>query len=553
MFRFKYVIVSMRGRAFAVASGSLLVALVVCASILVVASVRAQARAEKAQIQLLERLGTDLMVVREAIPSQGVRMANELAEGTHSLDGIAYTLTSFDDGDFVGRDFAQIGLMSAVCGTFDSAEVESLAGLPGVASVSGALLASCSTQSERTKKVEVAGVAPTLTSLSPREEAELDAAVLADPEYRAIAAEQDVVFAKPEPELTAQDHARLDELSDLLGKRREEIYHEKRPDIFAAPLERQEQIVTPEKPEVTSDSFLVAGIAADNPYTDGGRVVTGRAFDERDSEADVALVEYGFARARGISVGDDVTVPGKVYRVVGLVDTPLGMNAPDVFVPISVLQGHLSADGKMTILFLKATSSGATASLRKQVAAHPGLRVSDISAVAERIPVSVAEHTALIAAYGRLITGAFAFTAAVLLGLLGVRTIQRRAREIATLRAIGWGTPQVGFLCVCETVLTVFSGLVLGMAASVPALRGVSAMVATPSTDQLGSSEALLASLAGMATDAIQPVIASVPATADAVTLIVAVGVAIAIATVSSAFVLWRFSRIEPVALLRAL
>jgi len=554
VFMFRYALAGSRGRLLHWLTGGLLVATVVCSSVVVAAATKAQIAADTATMGSLERLGADLIILRDPEPHSPT-MVGDLPEGTHRMDGSVYSLREMDTETEIGRDFVSIGLPRALCGNFTDAEVRTIETRDGVISVSGALLAAYDSVSERLLKVEVEGAAfnPDRVIIDSATEAELEVVVQSDSEYATLAAEQSAIFDKPEEALNAKEQARLDELSDLLAQRRAEIYHEQRPDVFSEPVVREEQQIEPPEPEVTSDSFIMAGVSLDNPYVHAEDVISGGYFALENGARDVAVVQVDFAASRGLFLGDTIDVPGKTFEIVGIASTPLGSNGPDVFVHRDVLQEHLGAQGQCSVLFVGTESSSSAARIRNDLmTSYVDLRVSDLSEVAEKIPDSVDRNTQILSTYGWLLTLLLGAASILLLGLMGARMVTRRSREVATLRAIGWPVSKVAVLCVTETVVIVALGLVFGVCASALVLGNMPVSGQDPPLAKSASSTAFVVTLAGQDAQEYLAPVTPIQIEGLSLSLVLAACVlALLIAVTASLVATWSLHRLEPVALLR--
>ncbi|MDO8965006.1 MAG: ABC transporter permease, partial [Coriobacteriia bacterium] len=473
--------------------------------------------------------------------------------------GSVYSLAQIDTPQESGRDFSHISLPTEWCGIIRSEDVSALRDRPGVRGVSGALLATYDFVEERLKKVEIEAqqFVPNAVALDERAEADLEAAVRSDKRYAALAAEQSAIMAKPEESLTAKDQARLERTYELLGKRRAEIYHERRPDVFAKPVARGAKRIAPPEPKVVSDGFMVAGVAMQNQYVGREDIVEGAYFSSADQSADVAIVERGFAAARSLTVGDDLDVPGKTFRVIGIADVSLGANSPGVFVPLGVLQEHLRAPGQYSLLFVRTDSAAGAAATRDWVTrSFPDMNASELSDAAKKIPLSVSKSVRLLTAYGWMVAFAMALASATLLTLFAVRTVSRRSREIATLRAVGWPMGRVVLLCVMETLAMVALGLVLGVGIAAASLSLIPTADAPDRVATPISSTAFLVTVTGQQVEGASRYLAPIRPTStglrlDGFSLYAACIAAAAIALAVSACSAWRLHQIDPVALLR--
>ena len=72
-------------------------------------------------------------------------------------------------------------------------------------------------------------------------------------------------------------------------------------------------------------------------------LVSGHSFTAADSDADVALVDSGYAKANGLKIGSALTIQQVKYTVMGIVSQPQEGNPTDVYVPLAQAQAMSAA------------------------------------------------------------------------------------------------------------------------------------------------------------------------------------------------------------------
>src|ERR671919_686746 len=98
------------------------------------------------------------------------------------------------------------------------------------------------------------------------------------------------------------------------------------------------------------------------------QVTEGRYFADGPKQArGEALVDLAFARQDGIDVGDEVSVTGSDFDVVGLTAAPLGGDASDVYIELGRLQALGDREGRVNRIQVRATASDAVAGVSERI------------------------------------------------------------------------------------------------------------------------------------------------------------------------------------------
>jgi ABC-type antimicrobial peptide transport system permease subunit len=184
----------------------------------------------------------------------------------------------------------------------------------------------------------------------------------------------------------------------------------------------------------------IAGVDASLPSlgpVTSGQVETGSYFSAGGSYE--AILSAGYARTNKLHVGDTITVKDRKFKVVGLAKAPLGGQSSDVYVRLGELQKLADRAGRVNGMQVRATSSDAVDSVATQVkAAVPGSKVTTASDLAGRVSGSLVDAKNLSNKLGTALAVVALIAAFLIAGLLTLSSVNKRVRELGTLKAIGW-------------------------------------------------------------------------------------------------------------------
>jgi putative ABC transport system permease protein len=193
---------------------------------------------------------------------------------------------------------------------------------------------------------------------------------------------------------------------------------------------------------------------------DGFRIVAGRMFEPGKDEV---IVGSGvFAQFGNVDLGRDVTWGSHVWRVVGVFDAGGSISESEVWTDLSVLQGVYRRGNSVQVIRAELTSPGAIATVKGALEDDPRINVSvrserDFYADQSRILITLIRYVGTTIA---LLMGIGAVFAAL---NTMYSAVSSRTREIATLRALGFGsTPVVASVLIEAGVLGLLGGLLGG-------------------------------------------------------------------------------------------
>ncbi|GAB3164550.1 ABC transporter permease [Myceligenerans halotolerans] len=219
------------------------------------------------------------------------------------------------------------------------------------------------------------------------------------------------------------------------------------------------------------DQQTVTGIdpatAAVGPLTTT-EIADGRTFEASDAGQDVAVLDAVYAEQEEIGVGDTVTVGGSELEVIGTVSSTTGEGvetAANIYLPIDVAAALADLDGQVTTLYVQVDSSsnvdGVSAAIAEEL---PDATVSTQADLAEGVSGSLSTASSLVSTLGTWLSVIVLLAAFGLAILFTVSGVNRRTRELGTLKALGWSQRRVVGQIAGESVAQGLIGGVAGVA-----------------------------------------------------------------------------------------
>jgi ABC-type antimicrobial peptide transport system permease subunit len=233
-------------------------------------------------------------------------------------------------------------------------------------------------------------------------------------------------------------------------------------------------------------AWTVLGIEQNNtvgPAILRSFVTEGQFFTEGKSEA---LVEAAYARQFGIKLGSTVSVAGRQYPVVGIVDAShtSKIAIANLYLPLQETQAIAAsskplqsvspfAPGDVNLLFIKVDQENATS-----VATALKSILGDKAAIAT--PESFLKLLGSLFALSDKFVLAASCIAILIAVLIAFKTmagnITERAREIGILKAVGWTQRNVTMQLLCESLIQCFIAGIIGLLVAQAAAFGLSFM-----------------------------------------------------------------------------
>jgi putative ABC transport system permease protein len=178
------------------------------------------------------------------------------------------------------------------------------------------------------------------------------------------------------------------------------------------------------------------GLAAVTP----DQITDGRYLSESPKRArGEAVIDLGYARQNDIGVGDETEVAGGQFEVVGLSSAPLGGDASNAYIELGRLQELSDREGRVNRIQVRADSGDAVAGLADQIEGQlPGADVVTAADLAARVGGSLDDADDLSSKLGTALAIVALAAAFLIATLLTLSSVQKRIRELGTLKALGW-------------------------------------------------------------------------------------------------------------------
>lgn len=199
------------------------------------------------------------------------------------------------------------------------------------------------------------------------------------------------------------------------------------------------------------------------------KIIAGRPFEPGKSEV---IVGAGAAQQfLGLNVGDKVKVGRDQWPVVGIFSAAGGTAESEIWTDATVLQGAYHRGTSFQSVYARLTSPGAFQPFKDALTSDPRLNVQ-VLRQSEYYAEQSRVLTNMITILGKLIATLMAVGA--VFGALNTmyNSVSARTREIATLRALGFGRGAVVVSVMLESLAVALLGGVLGAVVAYVAFNG---------------------------------------------------------------------------------
>jgi putative ABC transport system permease protein len=309
-------------------------------------------------------------------------------------------------------------------------------------------------------------------------------------------------------------------------------------------------------------SFSVDGVPAGptsvGPLA-GATISSGHSFTAAESDADVALVDAGYAASTNLKVGSAVIIKQVRCTVIGIVSQPPGTSPPDVYIPLARAQAlaTLGKDGnggsladKVNLIYVAAATAADIPAVQTEISRLlPGDTVTAASSLASQVTGSLSGAAKLASDFGRWLSVLVLIAAFAGACLLTMAAVARRSGEFGTLKALGWPTPRITAQVLGESAAMGVGGAAAGVGlgfAGAAIIAAVAPKLSATDSSAIGSMQETLAPQGSIHPFIDHSVLVPLSPSITAGWIVLAVLLAAAGGLLAGAFGSWQIARLRP-------
>ena len=305
--------------------------------------------------------------------------------------------------------------------------------------------------------------------------------------------------------------------------------------------------------DINTENFTLAGV--DMMKTDIGLILPSQIIEGRYLEKDGEIVvTRSFAQKKNYSLNGTIDLGGKTFTLVGIVDPKLFTLSADAYVSLADAQALSGRDGRVNVLLVKAADAQNVEQAGQSVASLiSGATVSDASETADQVSGSLVNASNLTNKFIGVTSIVVIAAALVIVSLITVLSVNKRVRELGTLKAIGWSNAMILRQIVFENVVVGLLGAALGVGLGLLGLFLVNQFDISLSATFEGTTQGFGAIRKILEGNSASGVSTSVPlhVGVSGSVLLMGAGVALLGAIVASGFASLKASRMKPQEALR--
>ncbi|HEX6451563.1 MAG TPA: ABC transporter permease [Trebonia sp.] len=249
----------------------------------------------------------------------------------------------------------------------------------------------------------------------------------------------------------------------------------------------------PGRGSINSSSFSVTGV---DPSSDSlgplasGTITSGANLTAAEADQNVAVVDSNYAKSQNLKTGSKITVAGKFFTVVGIVQAGQGVTDADVYIPLARAQTLANMANEVNTVYVSAATASDISAVSGEISkALPTATVTTSSDLASEITGSLSSASTLANNLGKWLAVAVLAAAFCLASILTMSAVSRRVREFGTLKAIGWNSRRIIRQIMGEALVIGVIGGVVGIAIGYGA-SGLVQAIAPPLTATTGTASA---------------------------------------------------------------
>jgi putative ABC transport system permease protein len=286
-------------------------------------------------------------------------------------------------------------------------------------------------------------------------------------------------------------------------------------------------------------------------------ISSGHRITAADADANVAVVDSGYAAASNLRVGSAITIRQVRFTVIGIARQPQGTSPPDVYIPLARAQALGTATknlggsltGDVNLIYVTAASAADIPAVQHEISALlPDDTVTAPTSLASQVTGSLSSAARLARDLGTWVSVLVLIAAFAVASLLTMAAVSRRSAEFGALKALGWRTRRIIAQVLGESLILGIAGAAVGIGLGYAGAAIITAVAptlsATAPSSAIGSMQQVIQ--AGGTALGNRPVV--VPLSPSVTTGVIALAVMLAIAggLLAGALGAWRIARLRP-------
>jgi putative ABC transport system permease protein len=289
-----------------------------------------------------------------------------------------------------------------------------------------------------------------------------------------------------------------------------------------------------------------------------GTITSGHSFTAAGANADLAVVDSGYAASHDLTAGSAVTIGTVRFTIIGIVAQPQSGGIQDgLYIPLAAAQALRLADGstaagQVNTIYVTAASAADIPEVSRELSKRlPGTTVTTAASLASQVTSSLAGAAELASDLGRWLAVLGLIAAVALASLLTMTAVTRRAAEFGTLKALGWRTGRITAQVLGESMVIGAAGAAAGVGLGFAGAAIITALAPKLSVTVPGSSAAspqAEGQVVPTASSSTAPHLVAVPLhpSITAGVLVLAVILAVAGGLLAGSLGSWRIARLRP-------
>jgi putative ABC transport system permease protein len=316
-------------------------------------------------------------------------------------------------------------------------------------------------------------------------------------------------------------------------------------------------VVVPQVASSTVDGVAATAHTSLGPLATA-TIISGHPFSAADSDADVALVDSGYAAGSNLNVGSAISIGNVDFTVVGLVTQP-GSSASDMYIPLARAQALATAgkDGnggslanKVNLIYVAAASAADIPAVQSEISRLlPHDTVTAAASLASQVSGSLSSAAKLASDLGAWMSVLALVAAFALACLLSLAAVTRRSGEFGTLKALGWRSGRIIAQVLGELAAIGIAGAAAGIGlgfAGAAIIAGVAPRLSATDASAVGSMQQAPAPQGSSHQFTTDAVLVRLSPSITAGVIVLAVILALLGSLLAGALGSWRIARLNP-------